>query len=85
MYEQRERFSETGPKPALDGRPLSEVVDYHICNAHRLRAEALKGHVIAIGQIFSRSARRLQTSAASWFRTWPRVTSHRHSEIGTHG
>ncbi len=88
MYERLENLSKTLPRPALGEKPFNDVVDQHVRNARRLRAEALKCHAIAAGNLIralGRPVRRLQTAAASWLRDGLKAYSHRQSEIGSHG
>ena len=51
MYERVERLSKTLPRPSLDEKRLNDVVDQHVRHAHRLRAEVVKSHAIAVGNL----------------------------------
>jgi hypothetical protein len=88
MYERLERLSETLPRPTLGEQRLNDVVDQHVRNAHRLRAEAFKCHAIAVGKLIRALGQplgRLRAAIASWFRDCLTTYSHRRSEFGPQG
>lgn len=79
MYKRVEDLAKTLPKPALDVDPFDDVMDQHIRNAHRLRAEAFKCHAIAAGNVIwalVSPIRRLEAIIVGWFRSGQGAHDH---------
>ncbi len=88
MDERLQHVSEIRPRPAWGENPLNDFVDQHVREAHRLRAEVVRNHAVAVGS-FIRSLswpiRRLKASVVAWFQYGLKASGDRQSEIGSHG
>lgn len=70
MYERVDDLSKTLPRPALGERRLNDVIDQHVLNAHRMRAEAIRRHAIAASRLFWSMGRSVRRLGAVLVRGW---------------